>query len=112
VESNTDFLLASGRAVVFPVYKGTYERRDGLSPNGTNPPAFRRDHQIAWAKDLGRTLDYLETRPDFDITRVGYIGYSSGGTEGARSTVRFKLLIASCMRPARSWASPITNQIR
>lgn len=50
-----DFILKSGRALIFPIYKGTYERRDGLVPGG-KPPASFRDHAIAWSRDLGRAL--------------------------------------------------------
>ncbi len=76
-----DFVLKSGRALIIPTYKGTYERRDGYLA-GRNPPAFFRDHVIAWSKDLGRSLDYLETRKDIDATKVAYCGLSLGGTEG------------------------------
>jgi dienelactone hydrolase len=55
-----------------------YQRRDGFIP-GRNKPAFFRDHVIAWSKDLGRTLDYLETRRDFDTAKMAYLGYSLGG---------------------------------
>jgi len=37
VEESYDFLLKSRRAIVVPIYKGTYERRDGL-PGGLQPP--------------------------------------------------------------------------
>ena len=77
-----DFLLKSDRAVIFPVYKGMYERRDGFVP-GRNPPAFFRDHVIAWSKDLGRSLDYLETRKDIDGTKVAFFGASLGGVEAS-----------------------------
>jgi eukaryotic-like serine/threonine-protein kinase len=96
-EETQDFLLKSGRAVVLPIYKGTYERRDGLVPGG-KPPAFFRDHVIAWSKDLGRTIDYLETRPDIDSTKIGYIGFSLGGTEApimAAMDKRIKTVIIS-----------------
>jgi DNA-binding winged helix-turn-helix (wHTH) protein/formylglycine-generating enzyme required for sulfatase activity/dienelactone hydrolase len=80
VENAYDFILKSGRAIVVPIYKGTYQRRDGFIP-GRNKPAFFRDHLIAWSKDLGRTLDYLETRRDFDSSKVAYLGYSLGGAQ-------------------------------
>jgi pimeloyl-ACP methyl ester carboxylesterase len=83
VEETYDFLMKSGRALIVPVYKGMYERRDGLVAGGNNPPAFRRDHEIAWSKDLGRLIDYLETRRDIDSTKVAYLGNSAGGPEGA-----------------------------
>lgn len=82
-EETRGFLLKSGRALIVPIYKGMYERRDGFVAGSNNPPAFRRDHEIAWAKDLGRTLDYLETRKDIDSTKVAYFGDSAGGAEGA-----------------------------
>jgi cephalosporin-C deacetylase-like acetyl esterase len=77
-----DFLLKSGRALVFPIYKGFYERRDGMKPGG-KPPALWRDHVIMWSKDLGRSLDYLETRKDIDATKVAFWGASLGGVEGS-----------------------------
>jgi eukaryotic-like serine/threonine-protein kinase len=80
VENAYDFILKSGRAIVVPIYKGTYQRRDGFIP-GRNKPAFFRDHLIAWSKDLGRTLDYLETRRDFDSSKVAYLGFSIGGAQ-------------------------------
>jgi eukaryotic-like serine/threonine-protein kinase len=81
MEENKDFLLKSGRAVMFPIYKGTFERRDDLKPGGpgANPPALWRDHMIMWSKDLGRSLDYLQTRKDIDNTRIAYLGFSLGG---------------------------------
>ena len=33
---------------------------------------------IQWSKDLGRTLDYLETRPDIDREHLAYYGLSLG----------------------------------
>lgn len=36
-----------------------------------------------WGKDLSRTVDYLETRSDIDISNLGYFGVSWGGAMGA-----------------------------
>ncbi len=72
------FFVKSGRALVWPVYKSTYERQDELKNNKPEPTAFWRDHVIMWSKDLGRTLDYLETRPDLDRTKRVYFGWSWG----------------------------------
>ena len=81
IEGNMDFLLRSGRAVMVPIYKGTFERRDDLKPGGpgANPPSLWRDHMIMWSKDVGRSLDYLGTRRDINSTKIAYLGFSTGG---------------------------------
>lgn len=78
-----DFILKSGRALVWPVYKGTFERRDDLKSDNPETTSRYRDHVIAWSKDLGRSIDYLETRPDIDQDKLAYFGYSWGGEMGA-----------------------------
>jgi hypothetical protein len=50
--------------------------------------AFHRDHVIAWSKDLGRSLDYLDTRKDIDGTKVAYFGNSLGGLDKYLGPVR------------------------
>ncbi|HEX5632577.1 MAG TPA: SUMF1/EgtB/PvdO family nonheme iron enzyme, partial [Gemmatimonadales bacterium] len=79
---NFDFLLNSGRAVVAPVLKGTWQRRDSLNSDYQAETAFYRDHVVMWARDLGRTIDYLETREDLDLARLAYYGISWGGAMG------------------------------
>lgn len=96
VENSYGFLLKSGRALIVPIYKGMYERRDGLVPGG-KPPVFFRDHVIAWSKDLSRSLDYLETRTDIDGTRVAYLGDSLGGVEGTLITAMEKRIKAAIL---------------
>jgi dipeptidyl aminopeptidase/acylaminoacyl peptidase len=52
-----------------------------------------RDMVIHWSKDLGRTLDYLETREDVDRERLAFYGFSGGGQYGLIYTAidgRFK----------------------
>ena len=61
-------MVRSGRALLYPVYKGTYERR---VPDDIGEHA-RRELRVAWSRDLGRAIDYLETRPDIDLGRVAY----------------------------------------
>jgi len=69
-----DFLIRSGRAVLYPVYKGTYERH--VSPVRGAGNGSQRDRVVSWYKDLGRSLDYLETRPDIDRRKLAYFGFS------------------------------------
>ena len=73
------FLLRSGRAVVFPIYKGTFERGTDLKSDIQDESNHWRDHVIAWTKDLRRSIDYLDTRGDIDMDRLGYMGISWGG---------------------------------
>jgi pimeloyl-ACP methyl ester carboxylesterase len=77
-----DFLLKSGRAVLYPVYKGTYQRRDSLQSDAQDSTIFYRDHVVMWGKDLRRGVDYLETRPEVSTARLGYYGVSWGGALG------------------------------
>jgi eukaryotic-like serine/threonine-protein kinase len=72
-----EVILRSGRAVMHPIYKATYERR---LPRPTSGPGEYRDVIIQIAKDFGRSIDYLETRADLDRERLAYYGISWGGS--------------------------------
>ena len=74
-----DFIVKSGRAVLFPVFKGMYERRDGLEATVPNETAAYRDRVVAWVKEARRSIDYLETRREIDIGKLAYFGHSWGG---------------------------------
>ena len=63
---------------MFPVYKGTFERGSGLKSDIQDETNFYRDHVIQWSKDLGRSIDYLETRSDIVMDQLGYVGMSWG----------------------------------
>ncbi len=76
------FLLKSGRAVMFPIYKGTYERGDELDSDYPEETNFYKDHVIMWGKDLARSIDYMETRDDLDTGRLAFFGASWGGVMG------------------------------
>ena len=73
-----DFLIRSGRAVLYPIYQGMYERF--ASPQ-TGPTADR-DLRIMYSKEIGRLIDYLETRRDIDRARIAYYGFSTGAVLG------------------------------
>jgi dienelactone hydrolase len=77
-----DFVIKSGRAVLYPIYKGTYQRGDSLKSDNQDSTNFYRDHVIMWAKDLRRGIDYLETRPDVATDHLAYYGLSWGGAIG------------------------------
>jgi serine/threonine protein kinase/dienelactone hydrolase len=74
-----DYLVQSGRAVVYPIYQDTYERRLQYSlPRGSQKIQLTTDRY----KDATRALDYLTTRPDVDKSRLAYLGVSMGSAEG------------------------------
>src|SRR5207249_777320 len=76
--ASIDFLIASGRAVLYPVYFGTYERFDGR--DSTWPEATRayREWVVKQINDARRSLDYLDTRSDIKHDAMGYLGISWG----------------------------------
>jgi len=80
--SFVDFIIKSGRAVVIPVLWGTYERNAGLDTTWPKPTREYSDHVVKWIQDFKRTVDYLETRPDMDLDRLGFYGFSWGGWNG------------------------------
>ncbi len=82
VDFALDFILKNGRAFVYPIYKGTHERHDALNSDLPETTVFYKDHVIMWVKDIGRTLDYLETRKDIQNDKVGFLGWSWGGYMG------------------------------
>ncbi len=80
------FIVRNGRAVLYPIYKGTFERRVSL-PNGDaskpDDSHLFRDYQIQVVKDFRRSVDYLESRPDIASKKLAYYGMSWGGWLGA-----------------------------
>jgi dienelactone hydrolase len=82
INGRTDFILKSGRALVYPVYKGTHERHDDLKSDLQEETVFYKEHVVMWRKDIGRTIDYLESRSDIQGNKIGYLGWSWGGFLG------------------------------
>jgi dienelactone hydrolase len=78
-----DFLLRSGRAVLWPIYKGTYERAGEITSDFAEETTLFKDYMVMWGKDLARSIDYLESRADIDADRIAYYGLSWGGVMGA-----------------------------
>ena len=74
-----DYIVQSGRAVVYPIYQGTYERQVNFDQVGGH---LGRELDIMQYKDAARTLDYLATRPDIDSGRLAYLGVSMGSAKG------------------------------
>ena len=88
-----EFVVRSGRALIIPAYDGSLERGP---TDRILPPVQMRERALNWSKDLGRSLDYLDTRADIDITRLAFYGVSMGAVEGTRLVAvepRFKTAV-------------------
>ena len=80
------FIVKNGRAVLYPVYKGTFERgNDRLAAllEGDGSSHQYTELLIQDVKDFKRCVDYLETRQDIDSKKLAYYGMSWGGQLGA-----------------------------
>jgi serine/threonine protein kinase/dienelactone hydrolase len=74
-----DYVIQSGRAVMYPVYLDTYERKvDFYLPEGLLSGELNVDQY----KDAARSLDYLATRSDIDSSKLAYLGVSMGSAKG------------------------------
>ena len=65
-------------AVPLPDLQEHVQRADALKSMTPNMTTSYRDHVIMWAKDLGCSVDYLESLPDIAKDKIGYLGYSWG----------------------------------
>jgi cephalosporin-C deacetylase-like acetyl esterase len=78
--------VKSGRAVLYPVYWGTYERKGDMDGEKHWPTEEYRhaytEYLVKWVKDYRRAVDYLSTRADIDHDKLAYYGVSWGGIIG------------------------------
>ncbi len=75
-----DFVIKNGRAVLYPIYKGTHARRVGPLPPADSHEF--KDYVVMWVKEFKRSVDFLETRPEIDSSRLAFYGFSWGGMMG------------------------------
>jgi hypothetical protein len=76
-----DIVPRGGRVLVWPVYYGSLERYNGVSEmNAARRAQVQTELRVHWRADMKRTLDYLATRADVDIERLGFLGFSYGAS--------------------------------
>jgi dienelactone hydrolase len=110
------YLVRNGRAVLYPVYKGTFERGEpalAAIHAGADSYAYT-EFLIQMIKDLRRSIDYLETRPDIDSSKIAYYGMSWGGRLGTiipavEKRLKISILVAGGL--GRVVARPEANSI-
>ena len=103
-------LVRSGRAVMYPIYKGTYQR----GPLPEMGAAGRRDQWVTEVVEVFRSIDYLESRSDIDLGTLGFIGFSRGASRGVvalalEPRLRLGLLANGGLSPGRR--QPSTNKL-
>ena len=89
----TDWVVRSGRMIVLPAYAGTLDRSQTPPPEGRD---MERDLGIKSVQDAGRAIDYLETRPDIDTSKIAFVGVSFGAGLGLKIVAvepRFKAAV-------------------
>ena len=96
-----DGIPRSGRALVSPVYSGTYER------GANRPDKSAGKSPVQWfseiVNDLRRTIDYLETRNDIDTKDLALLGLCWGGAKGPifalyEDRIKSLILVSGCIR--------------
>jgi formylglycine-generating enzyme required for sulfatase activity len=96
------FIVKAGRALLVPMYRGTYERRLATAPAG---PAARRDLLLQQMKDLRRAVDYLEsTTPSPSPRRRNRCSACSGPPRRTSGTC--------CTTAGTSFRSPVSSRTR
>jgi pimeloyl-ACP methyl ester carboxylesterase len=113
------FIVKSGRALLYPVYKGTFERADATTVallDGNETRAYT-EFVAQQVKDYRRSVDFLESRKDIDGARIAFYGMSWGATMGPLITAvdlraRASILIGAALSagfdypPVRPEADP------
>lgn len=76
-----DFVISSGRTLIILELDGSYSRYDGMSQLSGDALTRKRASQLLnWRSDLGRSIDYLNTREDLNMDSLSYIGVSYGAS--------------------------------
>lgn len=114
INARLEFIIKSGRALIYPIYKGTFERRDDLKSDLPDETVLYKDHVIMWGKEFGRTIDYLATRKDIDADKLAYLGISWGGFMGGIIPAvekRIKVVVLNVGGMAMEKALPEVDQL-
>ena len=82
-DSRLSAIVKNGRAALYPVYKGTFERGDEDLSSADRSSHLFTEWLVKIVKDFKRCVDYLETRPDIDSHKLAYFGFSWGGKMGS-----------------------------
>jgi len=117
-----DYLVKDGRAVLYPILKGTFER--GGTPGGNPIEIISRwfgsnDMPAMQAKDISRSIDYLQSRPDIAGDKIGFLAFSWGAFMGplpcaCDSRIKVGVLVGAglALPTTANWARRVTIPIQ
>lgn len=74
------YLIDEGYAIIHPVYHNTYSREKTIKTFWASDKVDYKDAIIKIGQDYKRSLDYIESRNDFNFDNMSYFGYSWGST--------------------------------
>ena len=93
---NYDYVVVSGRAVLYPIYAGTYERNTGQTSGWPQKTRAYEEWMVKVSNDARRAVDYLQSRPDIRADDIAYVATSWGAAVGTRTLAlepRFKTAV-------------------
>ena len=71
-------LIDEGYAVIHPIYYNTYNREKSINTFWASESEDYKNAVIKIGQDFKRSIDYVESRNDFNIENLSYFGYSWG----------------------------------
>ena len=91
-----DYVVVSGRAVLYLIIQGTYERNTGQTSTWPQKTRAYQEWMVQVLNDARRAVDYLESRSDIRRDAIAYQATSWGAATGTRLLAlepRFKTAI-------------------
>ena len=70
------YLIDEGYAIIHPIYHNTFGREKTVRTFWASESEDYKDAIIKIGQDYKRSLDYIESRNDFDFSNMSYYGYS------------------------------------
>ena len=78
--SGYKYLIDEGYAIIHPIYHNTYSRNKTYNTFTPDESENYKNTIIKIGQDYKRSLDYIESRNDFNFENLSYYGYSWGST--------------------------------
>ena len=105
---NYDYVVVSGRAVLYPIYAGTYERNTGQTSGWPQKTRAYEEWMVKVSNDARRAVDYMQSRPDIRTDDIAYVATSWGAAVGTRTLA----LEPRFGKPRSSWTAASRKRAR